>query len=84
VIAFTDATTLIDKNIGVIFVINSQSTKADICRKSKHHLENVNANIIGVVLNKVDSSAVSNYSYNYYSKQNNKKREKKLKTTESV
>ena len=41
-------------------------TEIDTAKRSKELLENVNANIIGVVLNKVNMKNRSYYKYGYY------------------
>ncbi|MCB2289984.1 polysaccharide biosynthesis tyrosine autokinase [Clostridium sp. CS001] len=76
-IAFTDALTLVTEKIGVILVISSEESKIEICRKSKQLLLNINATIIGTVLNKVDKRSFIGYGYDYYS--NDKEKRCKLK-----
>ena len=78
IVAFTDALTLVTDKVGVILVINSEQTKIEICKKSKQLLTNVNATLIGAVLNKVDKRAFVGYGYDYYS---NKKENKNKVTT---
>ncbi|MGV8983634.1 polysaccharide biosynthesis tyrosine autokinase [Clostridium sp.] len=82
--AFTDALTLATEKIGVILVISSEESKVEICKKSKQLLSNVNATIIGIVLNKVDKRAFVGYGYEHYSygkekgsKSNNRDKSKK-------
>ena len=55
--------------------VDSSSTKIEVCKKSKHLLQNVNAILLGTVLNKVDKSYIEGYGYDYYSygKQKGKK-----------
>ncbi|MGH4140371.1 polysaccharide biosynthesis tyrosine autokinase [Clostridium sp.] len=79
IIAFTDALTLATEKIGVILVINSEQTKIEICKKSKQLLSNVNATIIGIVLNKVDKKSFVGYGYDYYSSDKEKGRKGKRK-----
>ena len=67
IIAFTDALTLATEKIGVILVISSEESKIEICKKSKQLLSNINATIIGAVLNKVDKTLFIGYGYDYYS-----------------
>ena len=64
----TDAAILSTKTEGVLLVVNSGKTETDAVKRSKELLENVNANIIGVVLNKVDmkNKAYSKYGYSKY------------------
>ncbi|MCX7748537.1 MAG: CpsD/CapB family tyrosine-protein kinase [Clostridia bacterium] len=75
----TDAAVLSTLCDGVIFVCRVGQTKVDSIQKSKEHLVNVNANILGVVLNGVDKNIMGTYSYrNYYDeKHEGEKRKKK-------
>lgn len=73
-IGFTDALTLVEDKVGVVLVVSSEESKIDLCNKSKRLLLNVNANIIGVVLNKVDKKISDNYDYNGYFDKNHKKK----------
>ena len=54
---------------GVILVVDTNETDRELLNHSKEQLQNVGANIIGVVMNKVDKKK-SNYYYrgygNYY------------------
>jgi capsular exopolysaccharide family len=50
---------------GIILVAASGKVKIDNIKRAKDILEKVSANIIGVVLNKLDKTANKNY-YNYY------------------
>ncbi len=59
----TDAAILSTKVDGVLLAINAGKTETEAAKRSKELLENVNANIVGVVLNKVD---MKNKSYNKY------------------
>ena len=67
IIAFTDALTLVTEKTGVILVISSEETTIENCKKSKQLLLNINAGIIGIVLNKVDKRSFIGYGYDYYS-----------------
>ena len=53
IIAVTDAAVLASKVDGVILVISAGKTKRELARKARSLLQNVNANLIGVVLNNV-------------------------------
>jgi capsular exopolysaccharide synthesis family protein len=64
VIAVTDAQILSTMVEGVLMIISSSVTSIEACKKAKSLLKAVNANIIGVVLNKVKEKR-GNY-YNYY------------------
>lgn len=63
----TDAGIISTYSDGVVFVVGSNETDANIAKISKERLEKINANILGVVLNKFDVSKNSGYEYyNYY------------------
>lgn len=63
VIAVTDAQVLATKLDGVILVVDSGATNQDMALKAKQLLENVQAKLLGVVLN---NKKVSGDSYYYY------------------
>lgn len=63
VIAVTDAQVLASKVDGVVLVVNAGKTNKDIAMKAKQQLENVKANILGVVLN---NKEIKDDSYYYY------------------
>lgn len=75
VIAVTDAQILSTMVEGVLMVINSTVTSKEACKKAKSLLKAVNANIIGVVLNKVKREKKSYYEY--YEEETKKKAKKK-------
>ena len=63
----TDAQLLSRFADGVVLVVSSSDVERDAAKKAKELLEKVNAKILGVVLNKVKSSAKGYYGrYNYY------------------
>ena len=63
----TDAGIISTYSDGVVFVVGSNETDVNLAKISKERLEKVNANILGVVLNKFDVSKNSGYEYyNYY------------------
>ena len=62
----TDAAILATKVDGLIFVTAAGQTDVDTIKRSKELLENVKANILGVVLNKVDVQSRDYYKYGYY------------------
>lgn len=62
----TDAaiiSTIVD---GTILVAASGTVEVDAVKRAKELLQKVNANIIGVVLNKLDKNSKGNYYYYYY------------------
>ncbi len=68
VIAVTDAQILASKLDGVLLVVNSGLTNKDIALKAKQQLENVKANILGVVLNNKQMKGDGQYYYYYGNK----------------
>ena len=79
----TDAAILTTMVEGVIFVIETKRVPIEAVRHAKELLEGVNANIIGVVLNKVSSkyrgySAYKNYQ-KYYEEEDGLRRRKEKK-----
>ncbi len=64
ILAVTDSVVLSSKRIGVFLVIQGGITSKRICLRAKALLENVNANILGAVLNKV--KVEGRYGYEYY------------------
>ncbi|AEB30209.1 putative polysaccharide biosynthesis protein, chain length determination [Carnobacterium sp. 17-4] len=64
VIAVTDAQVMSSKTDGTIFVVNKDGADKEMVTKSKNLLEKVNANVIGVVLNRVELKG-DNYYYYY-------------------
>jgi len=63
VIAVTDAAVLAPKVDGVLIVINAGKTRRDLAIKARDILMQVNANILGVVLNNAE---IDKSSYAYY------------------
>jgi capsular exopolysaccharide synthesis family protein len=63
IIAVTDAAVLAPKVDGVLIVINAGKTKRDLAVKARDMLRQVNAHILGVVLNnaEIDKSAYAYY-----------------------
>lgn len=63
----TDAGVISTYSDGVVFVAGANEVDANLAKLSKERLEKVNANVLGVVLNKFDVSKNSGYEYyNYY------------------
>lgn len=65
VIAVTDAQILSQYIDGVLLVVNSGKTHREMAIKAKTMLENVKANVIGVVLNNIMAKVENTYYYNY-------------------
>jgi capsular exopolysaccharide synthesis family protein len=63
IIAVTDAAILSPRVDGVLLVVNAGKTRRDLAVKARDILQQINANILGVVLNnaEVDKSAYSYY-----------------------
>jgi protein-tyrosine kinase len=62
----TDAAILSTIVDGTILVVSSAHVEIEAGKQAKGLLEKVNANIIGVVLNKITKENHKNYYYNYY------------------
>lgn len=65
VIPVTDAAVLSQHVGGVLVVVNTQLIKQQILLKSLSSLELVEANVLGVVLNRLPSRGADAYSYSY-------------------
>ena len=74
----TDAGIISTYTDGCIFVVGAGEADIEMAKVSKERLEKVGANILGVVLNKFESSGVSGY-YNYYYEQETKARGRRKK-----
>ncbi|WP_102399828.1 CpsD/CapB family tyrosine-protein kinase [Haloimpatiens massiliensis] len=66
VMAVTDAQILSTITDGVILVITSAQTEKAMAIKAKESLKKVNANILGVVLNRIKEENGKSYGYYYY------------------
>lgn len=64
VIAVTDAQIMASKTSGTIFVINKGGADKEMVLKSKELLDKVQANLLGVVFNRVETK--SDHYYTYY------------------
>ena len=76
----SDASIISQYSDGIILLIGSNETDIDAAKISKERLENVGANILGVVLNKFESegSAYGYYGYYYGNEEENKKEKRGL------
>lgn len=63
----TDAAVLSQHVGGVVVVVGSQKSKQQDLQKAFGALEMVNANVLGVVLNRLPVKGPDSYSYSYYS-----------------
>lgn len=81
VVAVTDAQLLSTMVGGVLLVVASGQAEIAAAEKAKELLDHVNANIVGVVLNKVEGGADKKYKYYhyYYGEGKNRKKGKKEK-----
>lgn len=81
VVALTDTQLLSQVSDGVVMVMSIGKTKKKLCYKALQMLNNVNANIIGIVLNEdAKLSSVNNKKqYSYYSNEDKKKKKSKRK-----
>ena len=66
VIAVTDAAVLSHKVDSVFLVVSAGQTNREAISRAKALLENVNANVVGAVLNNVDINGKFGGSYHYY------------------
>jgi len=73
----TDAAIISSYSDGVILVCGSNEVDKEIALVSKERLDNVNAKLLGVVLNKFDVDSSKYYGYYYYSYGDNDKKSKK-------
>lgn len=81
ILSVTDAQVLSTKVDGVVFVVGSEQSSIESVEKSKEQFNLVNANIIGVVLNKTRSKSEGfNGYYNYKIKENKTKKTKKSRS----
>ena len=62
----TDPMILSSITDGVILLVNSGKTQIEAVQRAKELLLNVNANIIGVILNRIKRHDSNEYYYNYY------------------
>ena len=67
----TDAGIISTYSDGCIFVVGSKQCDIEMAKIAKKRLEDVNANIIGAVLNKFEAEGSSYNYYNYYYEQEN-------------
>ncbi|MDP4088956.1 MAG: CpsD/CapB family tyrosine-protein kinase [Bacillota bacterium] len=81
VVSVTDAQLLAAVSDGVIMVLGSGDTNKKLCQKALQLLGNVNANILGVVLNKVTEASGGYYKnqYPYYGGEIDGKKKSKVK-----
>ncbi|WP_040203835.1 CpsD/CapB family tyrosine-protein kinase [Neobacillus jeddahensis] len=63
ILAATDSQIIANKCDGVILVVASGKTRKEVALKSKVVLENANAQLLGVVVNGVDSNNETYYQY---------------------
>lgn len=83
----TDAAILSTIVDGTILVVASGIVKIDAAKRSKELLDKVNANIVGIVLNKLVKTASGNqyyYYYYYYGEDSDSKTAKKLRKQKRV
>lgn len=81
VISVTDAAVLSAFVDGVILVVSHGQTEIEAAKRAKELLVKVNANILGVVLNKIpEKSSSYYYSYYYYYDEDQHAKKRKRKT----
>lgn len=79
VMAVTDAQVLSTMVDGVLLVVVPKKTSKEVLVKTKESLLNVKANIVGVILNKVERKSSKEYEYYYHSNEKHKNKHKKSK-----
>lgn len=77
--AVTDAAIISSYSDGVIMVCASNEVDKELAKISRGKLDNVNAKVLGVVLNKFDTDASKYYGYYYYDCDENDKKSKNRK-----
>ena len=77
----TDAGIISTYTDGCIFVVGAGEADIEMAKVSKERLEKVGANILGVVLNKFESSGASGYYNYYYEQETGRKARNKKKAT---
>jgi cellulose biosynthesis protein BcsQ len=75
----TDAAQLASFMDGVILVLESGSIEIEAAQRAKALLSNVKANILGVVLNKIEAKANDYYKYYYAEEEETKTNKKKVR-----
>lgn len=73
----TDAGIISTYTDGTVLVVASKEVDIEMIKIAKERLEKVNANILGVVLNKFEDNSGSYGYYNYYYEEDNSRRKKK-------
>jgi polysaccharide biosynthesis transport protein len=80
-LAFSDPLVLANLADGVVMVIWGGKTPRDLIQKAIHPLKGIDARILGVVLNKIDTTRKSYYYYPYYSYYDSDRKVKKKRKT---
>lgn len=80
-LAFSDPLVLANLADGVILVVWGGKTPRDLIQKAVQLVKGINARILGVVLNKIDTTKRSYYYYPYYSYYDKERKSKKRKKT---
>jgi capsular exopolysaccharide synthesis family protein len=76
-LAFSDPLVLASLADGVILVVWGGKTPRDLLQKAAQLLKGINTRMLGVVLNKIDTSKKSYYYYPYYSYYDSDRKSKK-------
>ncbi|HHT74310.1 MAG TPA: CpsD/CapB family tyrosine-protein kinase [Firmicutes bacterium] len=66
IVAVTDAAVLCPLVDGVLLTVAAGEVPRELAQHARSLLENANANVLGVVLNRINPSAQKNYQYYYY------------------
>lgn len=83
VLPVTDAALLASKTKHLLWVVSAGKTRSDTLRRAREALKQVDAKILGVVLNRVAAgSGYGYYYYYYYAKDGDKKKHKRHSATQ--
>jgi len=77
VLATADAGILASRMDGVLLVLDTPTTRLEMARKEKESLDNVQARVLGAVLNKEKRGRGGYYYYYYYHSRDSGQRGKK-------
>jgi polysaccharide biosynthesis transport protein len=67
IIGVSDASLLVGKMDGVLLVVQHRKYPRSVSNRAKDMVQNVGANLLGVVLNNINISRDYSYYYHYYS-----------------
>ena len=80
----TDAALLASKTKHLVWVISASKTRTDTLRRAREALAQVDAKILGVVLNRVSSGSGYGYYYYYYNAKDGTKQKRSHRAESST